>query len=161
MHRAWLGAAALALIGLGAAGVATAKPGLFAHARHGFGHFRGHHGHGPHAPSEEDIRFTVAFLLREADANDQQVAAVSAIATRAAADLVALHDAHRERRDAFTAALVAADRGALESLRGEEVAALQNASQRLVTALADAAEVLTPDQRRRLADAHAAHHRVE
>jgi Spy/CpxP family protein refolding chaperone len=161
MRRAWLGALALGLLGLGAAGVATAKPGLLAHARHGFGHFRGHHGHGPHALSEEDVRFSVAWMLREVDASEEQVAAVTAIATRAAADLAALHDAHRARRDAFTAALVAADRGALESLRGEEVAALQNASQRLVTALADAAEVLTPDQRGRLADAHAAHHRVE
>jgi Spy/CpxP family protein refolding chaperone len=160
-RRAWLGGAALGLVGLGAAGVAASPPGLLAHARHGFGHFRGHHGHGPHALGEEDVRFTVEWLLREADASDEQVAAVTAIATRTATDLVALHDAHRSRRDAFTAALVAADRTALESLRGEEVAALQSASQRLVTALADAAEVLTPEQRQRLADAHAAHHRGE
>jgi Spy/CpxP family protein refolding chaperone len=149
------------LIGLGAAAVAAAPPGLFGHARHGFGHFRGHGGHGPHALGEEDIRFTVAWVLREADASDEQVAAVTAIASRAAADLKTLHDAHRARREAFTAALVAADRGALETLRGEELGTLQSASQRLVTALADAAEVLTPEQRQRLADAHAAHHRDE
>jgi Spy/CpxP family protein refolding chaperone len=158
-RRAWLAALVLGLIALGAAGVAAAPPGLLAHARHGFGPFRGHHGHGPHALGEEDIRFTVTWVLREADASDEQVAAVTAIATRAAADLTALHDVHRARRDAFTAALVAADRGALEALRAEEVGTLQSASQRLVTALADAAEVLTPEQRQRLADAHAAHHR--
>jgi Spy/CpxP family protein refolding chaperone len=157
-RRAWLAALVLGLIALGAAGVAAAPPGLLAHARHGLGHFRGH-GHGPHALGEEDIRFTVTWVLREADASDEQVAAVTAIATRAAADLTALHDVHRARRDAFTAALVAADRGALEALRAEEVGTLQSASQRLVTALADAAEVLTPEQRQRLADAHAAHHR--
>jgi hypothetical protein len=161
MRRAWLGALALGLIGLGAAGVATAKPGLFAHARHAFGHLRGPHGHGSHAPSEQDVRFTVAFLLREVDASDEQLAAVTAIATRAAADLAALRGAHRARRDAFTAALVAADRGALESLRGEELAALESASQRLVAALAEAAELLTPEQRQRLAEAHAAHDPVE
>lgn len=158
-RRAWLGAAALGLVGLAAAGVAASPPGLLGHARHGLGHFRGHHGHGPHALGEEDVRFTVAWLLREADASDEQVAAVTAIAMRAAADLAALRDAHRARRDAFTAALVAADRTALESLRGEEVAALESASQRLVTALADAAELLTPAQRQRLAEAHAAQHR--
>ena len=161
-RRAWLGATALGLIGLGAAGVAAAPPGLFAHARHGFGHFRhGPHGYAPHAMSEEDMGFTVAFLLSEADASDEQVAAVTTIATRTATDLKALHDAHRARRDAFTSALVAADRTALETLRSEELATLQSASQRLVTALADAAEVLTPEQRQRLADAHAAHHRDE
>ena len=155
-RRAWLGASALGVLGLGAAGVAAAPPGLFAHARHGFGHFRGHHGH---AFDDEDVRFGVAWVLREVDASEEQVAAVTAIATRAAADLRALHEAHRAHRDEFTAALVAADRGALETLRGAELAALEGASQRLVTALADAAEVLTPEQRQRLADAHAAHHR--
>jgi Spy/CpxP family protein refolding chaperone len=151
-RRAWLAAGALGLLGLGAMGVAAAPPALFAHARHGFGHFRSH------GLSEEDIRFTVSWVLREVDASDEQVAAVTAIATRAATDLKALHAEHRSRRDAFTQALVAADRSALETLRGEELAAVEGASQRIVSALADAAEVLTPEQRQRLAEAHARHH---
>jgi len=152
-RRTWLGALTVGLIGLGAAGVAATPPALFAHARHGFGHFRGHHGH-----SEEDIRFAVSFLLHEVDASDEQVAAVTEIATRAATELKALHQAHRARRESFTQALVSADRGALEALRGEELATVEAASQRLVAALADAAEVLTPEQRQRLAEAHARHH---
>ena len=40
-RRTWLGATALAALGLGAAGMATATPGWLGHARHGFGHFRG------------------------------------------------------------------------------------------------------------------------
>jgi protein CpxP len=53
---------------------------------------------------------------------------------------------------------VAVDRGALETLRSEELAAAESASRRVVTALADAAEALTPSQRQRLADAHARRH---
>jgi Spy/CpxP family protein refolding chaperone len=146
-----LSAVALGLIGLGAAGVAAARPGLFGH---GFGHLR-HHG-GAH--DAEDVRFAVAWVLREVDASEAQVARVSEIATRAVADLEALRDLHRARHDAFTAALVTGDRGALEALRRESLASLEGASQRVVAALADAAEVLTPEQRQRLADAHAARH---
>jgi protein CpxP len=151
-RRAWLGASALAALGLGAAGM-TAAPGWLGHARHGFGH------HGPHAWSEADVRFAVEFWLRDAGASDEQAARVVAIANTAHADLRALHDAHRARRDAFTEALVAADRAALEQLRREELGAAESASQRLVAALADAAEVLTPEQRRALAEAHVERHR--
>ena len=47
------------------------------------------------------------------------------------------------------------DRAAAEKLRAEHVAELDTASKRLVTALLDLAEVLTPEQRVTLAD-HAA-----
>ncbi len=159
-RRAWLGASALAALGLGAAGVATAMPGWLGHARHGFGHF-GPGPHGPHAWSEDDIRFFVSWTLHEVDASDDQVARVTEIATVAAADLRTLHEAHRARRESFTQALVAVDRAALEKLRSEELSAAESVSQRIVTALADAADVLTPEQRQRLAEAHAAHHRGE
>jgi len=155
-RRRWLGVSALAALGLGATGVATASPGWLGHGRHAFGHFRGHHGHDFDA---DDIRFVVEWTLREVDASEEQVARVTAIATAAAEDLRALHDAHRARREPFAQALVAADRAALERLRSEELAAAEQASQRIVVALADAAEVLTPEQRQRLAEAHAAHHR--
>ena len=151
-RRVTLGAGLLAL---GAAGVAAAPSGLLAHARHGFGHFRHHRA--PHAFGEQDVAFAVAWLLRDVDASEAQVAAVTEIAQRAAADLAKLRDAHRARHDAFSEALVAADRGALETLRSEELARRAGGSQRLVSALADAAEVLTPEQRRRLAEAHAEH----
>jgi Spy/CpxP family protein refolding chaperone len=155
-RRRWLGIATLAGLGLGAAGMAAATPGWLGHARHGFGHFGGHPGHRFEA---EDIAYWVKRTLREVDASDEQVAQVSEIATQAATDLQTLAAAHRERRAAFAEALVAADRAALEQLRTEELAAADGASQRLVTALGDVAEVLTPEQRQRLAEAHAAHPR--
>jgi Spy/CpxP family protein refolding chaperone len=151
MWRRWLGVSALAAVVLVAAGLATASAGWPGHGRH-FGH------HGPRAWDEEDIRFAVGWLLREADASDEQVARVSEIASAAALDLRALHEAHRARREPFAQALVAADRAALERLRGEELAAAEAASRRIVLALADTADVLTPEQRQRLAEAHAQHH---
>jgi hypothetical protein len=158
-RRGWL-AVALVALGLGAAGVAAAPPALVAHARHGFGHLRHGH-HGPHSWSEEDIAFAVAFALRNAEASEEQLAALTAIATRAAGELAALHGAFHARHEAFTQALVGADRAALEALRREELARLDAASQRLVAALADAAEQLTPEQRQRLAAAHAERHHGE
>ena len=100
----------------------------------------------------------MSWVLREADASDEQVAAVTEIATRPRRRPEALHEAHRARRDAFTQALVAADRAALETLRGEELAAVEERVAAHRQALADAAEVLTPEQRQRLAEAHARHH---
>jgi Spy/CpxP family protein refolding chaperone len=150
--RLWLGAAALALLGLGAAGVSAAGPGWL--GRPAF-HFRGHHGHHFDA---DDVAFVVGWTLREVDASDEQVARVTEIANAAVADLKGLHDAHRARREPFAAALVGADRAALEKLRSEELAAVDLASQRIVAALADAADVLTPEQRQRLAEEHARRH---
>ena len=154
-RRAWLGASALATLGLGAAGMATATPGWLAHARHGFGHFGPH---GRHAFDAEDLRYLVARQLHEVDASEEQIARVAAIASQAHGELHALADFHRDRHDDVTRALVTADRAALEQLRREALATAEQASQRLVTALADAAEALSPEQRERLAALHAERH---
>ena len=44
------------------------------------------------------------------------------------------------------------DRAAIEKLRTEQIALADISSKRVTQALADAAEVLTPDQRRKLAE---------
>jgi Spy/CpxP family protein refolding chaperone len=148
----------LALLSLAAA-AAAAPAGLFGHTRHGHGFFgHGGHGRGGHAWNDAHLEKGVRHLLDEADASDEQIEAVTAIVSSAAADLRALHDAERGHRDAWREALVAADRATLEARRAEALLALEAASERVVAALADAAEVLTPEQRQRLAEAHAAHH---
>ena len=55
-------------------------------------------------------------------------------------------------REAFLAALTqpSVDRGSLEDLRRAELQLAEGASQRIVTALADIADVLTPEQRAEL-----------
>jgi Spy/CpxP family protein refolding chaperone len=50
------------------------------------------------------------------------------------------------------------DRGALEQLRAGEIATLDQASRSAIQSLADAAEVLSPDQRAKLASVIAEHH---
>ena len=73
------------------------------------------------------------------------------------------HDFTREGREALIEALTreTVDREALEALRQNKLATADRASQRLLTALADAADVLTPVQRQELAaelESHWRHH---
>ena len=72
----------------------------------------------------------------------------------AARDLLPLrsrfHDARRQAIELLAATTV--DRGALERLRAEQLVLAEQASQRFVQALADVADVLTPAQRKELAE---------
>jgi protein CpxP len=60
-----------------------------------------------------------------------------------------MHATHARLHDLLTAPTI--DRRALEALRASQIASLDQASRKLVDAMADAAEVLTPAQRTRLA----------
>ena len=73
-------------------------------------------------------------------------------------DLFRLKQKHQEDHAAFAAQLGAAtvDRAALEEIRKSEMALADEASKRVVQALADVSEVLTPEQRQALI---ARHHR--
>jgi Spy/CpxP family protein refolding chaperone len=75
----------------------------------------------------------------------------------AARDLLPVRNQMREaRRQAVTLlSQPTIDRSALEALRASQLQLAEQASRRLTQALADAAEVLTPDQRKQLAE-HAA-----
>jgi Spy/CpxP family protein refolding chaperone len=151
--RVVLGLLALAVLGFGAAAVA-APSGWFGHgARHGGHGFFGAGGHG-HAFSEEHIADGVRHALRDVDASDAQVEAVTRILHEAASDLERLHPDRDALREAWTGALVAADREALETERGKALAALDEASRRVIAAVGDAVEVLSPKQRAQLAAAH-------
>jgi Spy/CpxP family protein refolding chaperone len=58
--------------------------------------------------------------------------------------------ARRQARELLTQNTI--DRGAMEKLRAEQIALADSVSKRVVQALADAAEVLSPEQRRKLND---------
>jgi Spy/CpxP family protein refolding chaperone len=75
-------------------------------------------------------------------------------------DLFRLRQQHQANRDAFHAQLGGAtvDRAALEEVRKSEIALADEASKRLVRALADVADVLTPEQREALMDRFHRHH---
>lgn len=107
------------------------------------------------------VEFAVDRTLGSVDATSDQRRKVTAIAERAADDLLALRDKHLEGRKQIGEALAAAtvDRSKIEALRVEQMKLAETASKRVTDALADAAEVLTPDQRAELARRFERHRR--
>lgn len=102
---------------------------------------------------ERFVEWKIDDMLDEVDATDDQRTQVRAIATAAIADMGEFRDFRRAGRQALVEALTqeTVDREALEALRQSKLETADRASQRLLTALADAAEVLTPAQRAALA----------
>lgn len=136
--------------GLAGALLATGA-GVFAHAQEGGG---GPRCHGMHERGPEAMRGRAEFMadrmLSKVDATAEQKTRVKGILSAALDDVAKLHAAHRANRDAAVAALSAEtiDRDRLETLRAAEMVIAGNASERITRALADAAEVLTPAQRK-------------
>ena len=138
----------MGLIVAGLVALAAGGALVIAHAG-GARHFgMGHGGMGIDEMSEH-FQVHVKHVLAEVDATPEQQARVNEIIATAAVDLKALQGRHAGARAAmhqvFTAPAI--DRLRLEQLRLEHLAAVDEASRRCVTALADAAEVLTPEQR--------------
>ena len=88
------------------------------------------------------------------DATQEQRDKINAIAKAAITDVLAMHKDHDARREKALAIFKAdtIDRDALEAMRAERLSAGDAASKRIVQAIADAADVLKPEQRRQLAD---------
>jgi periplasmic protein CpxP/Spy len=109
-------------------------------------------------PSEAQIEDRADRMVRhvaiEIDATAEQQSKLQTIVKGAVKDLFPMRDkflaAHRQARDLLTQASI--DRGAIEKVRGDEIAAVDAFSKRLVQALGDAAEVLTPEQRQKIND---------
>jgi Spy/CpxP family protein refolding chaperone len=94
----------------------------------------------------------VGWVLADIDATQEQRDKIGAIAKAAAADLAPLRQQHIDARRQSIELLKqpTIDRAALEQLRAQQLQLGDTASRRMVQALADAAEVLTPDQRAKL-----------
>jgi periplasmic protein CpxP/Spy len=88
------------------------------------------------------------------DATADQQVKVANIAKAAVADLRPLHEkVHATRAQAVTLLTAPTiDRSAIERLRAEQIGLAETASKRIAQALADAADVLSPEQRRKVAD---------
>lgn len=129
--------------------------GVFAHAQEGGGpRCHGMHGRmGPEA-TRQRADFLADRMLSKVDATADQKARVKGILAGAIDDIEKLRAAHQANRDAAIAALSAEtiDRDRLEVLRSAEMVLASNASERITRALADAAEVLTPAQRKTFAE---------
>jgi protein CpxP len=102
----------------------------------------------------DHFRAHVEHVLEDVNATPEQAAQVKSIVDAAAKDLETLRaqhgSAHRELHETLTAPAI--DRVRLETLRVSHVEALDAASKRCLTALADAADVLTPEQRAQLGE---------
>jgi protein CpxP len=117
----------------------------------------GHRGgmHGPIDPAELEQRLDrmLKHLYVEIDATDEQKRRLAPIVKQAVKDLMPLREKLRAGRGQAIEILSAdsIDRATLESLRVEKLGLADDASRRLTRAIADAAEVLTPAQRKDLA----------
>jgi periplasmic protein CpxP/Spy len=106
------------------------------------------------AQIEEHADRMVRHLAIEIDATADQQGKLQTIVKGAIKDLVPMRDkflaARQQARDLLTQTSI--DRGAIEKLRADQIAAADAFSKRLVQALDDAAEALTPEQRQKIND---------
>ena len=143
---------------LAARPIAAAMQGVGGFHR-GWGGHRGFHAMTPEA-AKDHLQVATKWALRDVDASEEQQERVNAIAAGAVDDLFRLRQRHQENRDSFHAQLGGAsiDRAALEEIRKSEMALADEASKRFVRALADMADVLTPEQRQALIERFHRHH---
>jgi Spy/CpxP family protein refolding chaperone len=134
----------------GLTGVAVAEHGPMIHVMHGMPG----HGDMPSDPAAMAAHLDKMIAAMVPDATPEQKARLLAIAKSVHADFGAAHaqfgQAHKRIHDILLQPVV--DRAALESLRVEQMHQMDVVSKRVVTALADAAEVMTPEQRVRFGE---------
>ena len=135
--------------------------------------------HGPHGGPRGEMMWRggpggpgglpIERLLRGTDATDAQKTQIRDIARAAGDELRSNRDEERALHEQLMQALTqpTVDAAAVESLRGQLQAKREVASKRMTQALVDAANVLTPDQRAKIAQrmderrAMAERHRAE
>jgi periplasmic protein CpxP/Spy len=126
---------------------------------HGWG-MHGGRGMDDPAAMSQHVQRMVRHLAVEVDATPEQESKLAAIAKSAADDLLPLRKQGRDIRKQAVALLAAptVDRAAIEQFRTQQLQLVDTATKRLTQALADAAEVLTPEQRQALAERFARMH---
>lgn len=114
--------------------------------------------HGPMGPMDpqamgQRIEAMVQWMLADVEATPEQRAKITAIVKGAANDLAPLRAKHRDARRATVQLLAAPtiDRAAIERIRIEQMQLAETTTRRMTQALVDAAEVLDPQQRAKLA----------
>lgn len=123
-----------------------------------FAHGGPGHAHGgmPTDPVQMDARIErmIGRFAAKVDASAEQKEKLAAIAKSAAKDLAPLRERAQSVRKQAIEILAGAsvDRSAIERLRAEQIQLADAGSKRLTQALADTAEVLTPEQRKQFAE---------
>lgn len=153
-RRRFFRRAAIATLIAGVAGGIGAK--AFAHGGPGDWHRGGGFMGGPIDPAqmEERVDRMLKHMYIDIDATEEQKQKIDPIVKSAAKDLLPLRQqmraARKQAMDLFTKETI--DRAAIEKLREEQIKLAAQASKRFTQALTDVAEVLTPDQRKQLAE---------
>lgn len=116
----------------------------------------GWHGWRGHMSAEEmsdRIALRVKYALADVDATGEQKTKVTEILQGTASDVHALAGEHRAAHKQLFEILTAEtiDRARLEAVRAETLGLADQATKRIVQGVADAADVLTPEQRAQLA----------
>jgi periplasmic protein CpxP/Spy len=136
------------------AGQAFSQPG-FGPFGHGGWHGRGFMmGRMDPAQIEDLADRLVRHLAIEVDATSEQQERLRAVVKSAVRDLIPMrekaHAARQRGRELLLGSTI--DRAAIEAFRAEQLALADTASKRVVQALADAASILTAEQRRKIED---------
>jgi Spy/CpxP family protein refolding chaperone len=123
----------------------------FAHG--GPGHWRDGMPTDP-AKMDQRVERMINRFASRVDASAEQKDKLAAIAKSAVTDLAPLREKARTTRKQAIEMLAAEslDRPGIERLRAEQIQLADAGSKRLTQALADSAEVLTPEQRKKLAE---------
>ena len=147
--RRWI--AGLAIAASFVAGGLT-LPTLAASAQDAAMQMHGMHG-GAHGDMHAMMMRHLDKMLAAVDATPDQKSRIMTILGGAMPAMGAVHERMHDSMKSFHALLLAPtiDRGALESLRATEIADIDASSKTLVGAIADAADVLTPAQRAKVA----------
>src|SRR5262245_18886847 len=159
----WLSLAAASLAAAVASAIAVGGSHEARAMRGFFGRDHGWHGHGglDRERAREHAELAAEWLLRSVDASDEQQARVREIVGASLESLAPLAEQHRAHHEALLELLgqPVIDRGALESLRAQELALADQASRTLTAGIADVAEALTPEQRAELLEFASRFHR--
>jgi periplasmic protein CpxP/Spy len=111
---------------------------------------------GPMTPAEAEDRADrfIRHAAIELDATPEQQEKLRTIAKAAVKDLLPMREKAKAARERVTALLgqPTLDRAAIEQFRAEQMALADAASKRFAQAIGDASEVLTPEQRRKIAE---------
>jgi Spy/CpxP family protein refolding chaperone len=151
----------LGLVGAGAFATASVSEGMgfgpgFGHGWHGGGFWRGGPFGGGFDPAQAEVRADrmVRHIAVEVDASTEQQEKLRNIVRTAVKDMLPMREklveARQQARNLLTGQTV--DRGAIEKLRSDQIGVADALSKRFTQAIADAAEVLTPEQRRKLSE---------
>jgi periplasmic protein CpxP/Spy len=148
----------LGLAGIGAFATTSFSQGFGPPFGHGYWHGPGYWHGGPFgggfdpARAEERADRMIRHISVEVDATAEQQEKLRGIVKNAVKDMLPMREkifaARQQARDLLFGQSV--DRAAIEKLRSEQIGIVDALSKRFTQALADAIEVLTPEQRRKL-----------